>query len=402
MISSRFGRLAPGVKDFLPAEAYRMRGLKEIFTQLVESWGYQEVVTPTFEYFENLTSEELQEENFFKFLDRQGHLMVLRPDMTRPIARMVATRMKGITPPLRLFYLANVYNYEQPQVGRQREVCQAGVELLGYSSPEADAEVVALVTDYLVQSGLGDFQISIGNVGIFHGLVKQLNLAREEAQKLKEALGNKDYVQVEALLSDHAATPEEARRALDLIELRGGPEVLAKAQELAQEGPTSSAIENLRQLYRSIEDHGLSKYITLDLGLLRGLDYYTGLVFEGYSVAMGFPICGGGRYNQLLAHFGYPMPATGFAVNLDRVMVALERLDGAPKEPAPDLLIAWEDDRQFKEVLKKARELRGSNLRVVTSLSECQPNKAKAEARSLGASRVIYFNSNGNVDEFPI
>ncbi|RYD05728.1 hypothetical protein N752_07475 [Desulforamulus aquiferis] len=136
MISGRFGRLAPGVRDVLPAEAYRMRKLKDTFSALVETWGYQEVVTPTFEYIENLASEELQEGNFFKFLDRQGHLMALRPDMTRPIARLVATRMKGVTPPLRLYYLANVFNYEQPQVGRQREFYQAGVELMGYSSPE--------------------------------------------------------------------------------------------------------------------------------------------------------------------------------------------------------------------------------------------------------------------------
>lgn len=401
MISSRFGRLAPGVRDVLPAEAYRMRSLKEAFSTLVESWGYQEVVTPTFEYIENLASEELQEENFFKFLDRQGHLMALRPDMTRPIARLVATRMKGVTPPLRLHYLANVFNYEQPQVGRQREFYQAGVELIGYSSSEADAEVVALVTEYLLQTGLDDFQIGIGNVGIFHGLVKQLNLSKEEAQNLKEALGNKDFVQVEGLLMQHAATPEEARRAIDLIELRGGPEILDKAMELVQEGPASSALNNLRQLYSCLKDYGVEGYITLDLGLLRGLDYYTGLVFEGYSVAMGFPICGGGRYNQLLAHFGYSMPATGFAVNLDRVLITLERLQGPPEVPQPDVLVAWEDG-SLARALEKVRELRGQNMRVITSLAECPPSKARAEAISLGAPKLLYFYANGTSDEITI
>ncbi|WP_274378641.1 ATP phosphoribosyltransferase regulatory subunit [Desulforamulus profundi] len=263
MISSRFGRLAPGVRDVLPAEAHRMRGLKDQFSKLVEGWGYKEVVTPTFEYMENLASEEIQEDKFFKFLDRQGHLMALRPDMTRPIARLVATRMKGVTPPLRLFYLANVFNYEQPQVGRQREFNQAGVELMGTSSPEADAEVVALVTEYLMKTGLGDFQISIGHVGIFHGLVEQLGLPKEVAQDLKEALGNKDFVKVEEIFASHAATPEEARRALDLIELRGGPEILDRATELAQEGPASDAIENLRQLYQGIACYGVERYITL-------------------------------------------------------------------------------------------------------------------------------------------
>lgn len=395
MTSSRFGRLAPGVRDVLPAEAHLMRGLKEKFTKLVETWGYKEVVTPTFEYMENLSSEELQEEKFFKFLDRQGHLMALRPDMTRPMARLVATRMKGITPPLRLFYLANVFNYELPQVGRQREFYQAGVELMGPSSPGADAEVVALVAEYLKQTGLADFQISIGNVGIFHGLVKQLGLPREVAQNLKEALGNKDFVKVEEILASHAATPEEARRALDLIELRGGPEILDRASELAQPGPAADAIENLHQLYQGLTCYGVERNITLDLGLLRGLDYYTGLVFEGYTVAMGFPICGGGRYNQLLANFGYPMPATGFAVNLERVLVALERLQGPPKEPAPDVLVAWEDGSLAK-ALQVAKELREQGQRVVIALFEYPPTKAKAEARSLGAARGIYVDKEGN------
>lgn len=398
MTSSRFGRLAPGVRDVLPPEAQLMRSLKEKFTNLVETWGYKEVVTPTFEYIENLASEELQEDKFFKFLDRQGHLMALRPDMTRPMARLVATRMKGITSPLRLFYLANVFNYEQPQVGRQREFYQAGVELMGTSSPESDAEVVALVAEYLMQTGLGDFQISIGNVGIFHGLVRQLGLPKEVAQMLKEALGNKDFVKVEEILSSHAATPEEARRALDLMELRGGPEVLDRAKELAQQGPASDAIENLRQLYQDLTCFGVERYITLDLGLLRGLDYYTGLVFEGYTVAMGFPICGGGRYNQLLAHFGYPLPATGFAVNLERVLVALERLQGAPKEPVPELLVAWEES-SMATALKAAKELRGQGKTVVTALAEYPPAKAKAEARSLGAAKVLYFYQDGRSEE---
>ncbi|MCL5780187.1 MAG: ATP phosphoribosyltransferase regulatory subunit [Firmicutes bacterium] len=401
MISSRFGRLAPGVRDVLPAEAHRMRGLKDQFSKLVEGWGYKEVVTPTFEYMENLASEEIQEDKFFKFLDRQGHLMALRPDMTRPIARLVATRMKGVTPPLRLFYLANVFNYEQPQVGRQREFNQAGVELMGTSSSEADAEVVALVTEYLMKTGLGDFQISIGHVGIFHGLVKQLGLPKEVAKDLKEALGNKDFVKVEEIFASHAATPEEARRALDLIELRGGPEVLDRATELAQEGPTSDAIENLRQLYQGITCYGVERYITLDLGLLRGLDYYTGLVFEGYTVAMGFPICGGGRYNQLLANFSYPMPATGFAVNLERVLVALERLQGPPEEPMTDVLVAWEDESMAR-ALEATRELRKQGLKVVTALFEYPPTKAKSEARILGASRVIYFYNNGTSEEFAL
>ncbi|RYD05727.1 hypothetical protein N752_07470 [Desulforamulus aquiferis] len=261
--------------------------------------------------------------------------------------------------------------------------------------------MVALVTEYLIQTGLDDFQIGIGNVGIFHGLVQQLNLSKEEAQNLKDALGNKDYVRVEELLMQHAATPEEARRALDLIELRGGPEVLDKAIELAQVGPTTDALDNLRQLYSCLKDYGVERYITLDLGLLRGLDYYTGLVFEGYSVAMGFPICGGGRYNQLLAHFGYPMPATGFAVNLERVLVTLERLQGPPKEPQPEVLVAWEEGSLAK-ALDKVKELRGQNIRVITSLAECLPSKARGEAISLGVPRLIYFYANGTSEDITI
>ena len=218
---------------------------------------------------------------------------------------------------------------------------------------------------------------------------------------LKEALGNKDFVKVEEILASHAATPEEARRALDLMELRGGPEILDRAQALAQEGPASDAIDNLRQLYQDLTCFGVERHITLDLGLLRGLDYYTGLVFEGYTVAMGFPICGGGRYNQLLANFGYPLPATGFAVNLDRVLVASERLQGAPKEPVPDILVAWEE-QSMASALAAARTLRQKGLKVVTALGEYPPAKAKAEARSLGAAQLLYFYNDGSTEEVEI
>lgn len=394
MKAMRLGRVAPGVRDILPVEALCKRNIEDKFAALVRAWGYREVVTPSFEYHDNLVVNRQESDRLFKFLDRQGQLMALRPDMTRPIARMVATQLQTMPVPLRLYYLANAFSYEEAQAGKQREFFQAGLELLGAATPEADAEVLALATGALKQTGLQDFQISVGHVGIFYGLMAELGLSEAAVQQVKEALSNKDFVQMADLLSTAAASPAEARRVLDLLELRGGPEVFVRAAQLCGDRSTKLALENLSRVYEILTNYGLHRHINIDLGLLRGLDYYTGLVFEGYTVGVGFPICGGGRYDRLLRQYGHDLPATGFAVTLDRVLAALEKQEGIPAYQGPDVFLAWAPGVMAAAIDYSSR-LRQAGKTVAAALAPGTPEQAVKWGQEAKAGKIIYIGSDG-------
>ncbi len=315
-----------GTRDLLPGEARRRRALENQMVTVFERWGYQEVATPTLEYFDTLAidlGEEVGEE-LYRLLDRDGRLLVLRPDMTTPIARLVATRLRNQPLPLRLFYLANVFRYESPQAGRLREFGQAGVELIGSSGPEADAELIALAVEALRTAGLQEFQISLGEVQVINGLMEETNLPESVIRSLKRALTQKDLVGLEDRLLEHQVPLQKREMVLGISNFHGGLEIIQESRKLTSNQRTIQALDYLEQVWSSLIKLGVDSFVRLDLGVLRGFEYYTGIVFEGYSSDLGFPLCGGGRYDNLLSKFGYPCPATGFAVGIERLLLALD------------------------------------------------------------------------------
>jgi len=244
--------------------------------------------------------------------------------MTTPIARLVATRLRNQPLPLRLFYLANVFRYESPQAGRLREFGQAGVELIGNSGPEADAELIALAVEALRAAGLQDFQISLGEVQVINGLMEETKLAEPVIRSLKRALTQKDLVGLEDLLIEHQVPLSQREMVLGISNFHGGLEVIQESRKLTSNRRTVQALDYLERVWSSLIKLGVDSFVRLDLGVLRGFEYYTGIVFEGYSSDLGFPLCGGGRYDNLLSKFGYPCPATGFAVGIERLLLALD------------------------------------------------------------------------------
>ncbi|MTI80146.1 MAG: ATP phosphoribosyltransferase regulatory subunit [Firmicutes bacterium] len=394
MVSSRFGRLPDGARDLLPAEAKRKRQLEQGFAQLAEQWGYQEVVTPTFEYYENLVSGDRDDGELYKFIDRKGHIMALRPDLTRPIARMVSARMRHVPIPIRLYYLSHAYNYEEALVGRQREFYQAGVEVLGASGPAADAEAVAMAVEALQRSGVKDFRLSLGHVGIFHSLMKELNLHVEQVKEIKKALEGKDFVKLGELLAARDIPSEKQQRITRLLSLRGGSDILPQAEEILDSEDAMAALKNLQQVYETLASYGVQQHVTLDLGLLLGLDYYTGAVFEGYTLSLGFPICGGGRYNNLLGHFDYQLPATGFAINVDQLLVALEKQQGPSEGPTADVLVGWATDR-LPDAVKKVQQLRAKGSKAELMLEPAEYEQVLSYAKERCIKDVIYVKESG-------
>jgi ATP phosphoribosyltransferase regulatory subunit len=314
-----------------------MRELRAISDRLrgaFDAAGYGEVWTPALEYEEVLArGDERAAGAGFRMFDDHGRTLVLRSDMTIPIARIVASRLRDRTPPIRLSYLAHAYRSVQRGTGHSREFLQAGVELVGEAGPEGDAEILALVIGALEEAGLQRHRVGVGDGGLYRRLLADLEVDEGQRAPLVEALSRRDLVGLEALVG-RLGLPAAARELLiSLPAVRGGPDVLEGTN-----GPVGRAVANLRACHELLADRGMAERVIFDLGLVRELGYYTGAVFEVYDPAVGFAIGGGGRYDDLLARFGRRLPACGMALDLERVHLAAtaeERLDDRVRAGSP-------------------------------------------------------------------
>lgn len=392
-------KIPMGMRDWLPGEALEKRALEQKCLELFQSWGYWEVITPMLEYLDTLSASSGEElgSSLFQFFDRQGQIVALRPEMTTSIARLAASRLYDRPMPQRLFYLANVFRYQDTGAGRQREMVQAGVELLGAEGPLADAEVIALAVNALRASGLKVFQVSVGQNEVFNGLMDELPLQEAEKVQVRQLVAKKDFVGLEELVCSSSLSKEQRDLLLLVPTLHGQREILDKAQVLAVNLRSRQGLENLKQVYDALCSYGVEQEIALDLGVLRGLNYYTGVVFEAYATGAGFPVCGGGRYDHLLGQMGYPCPATGFALELDRILSALTRQGTTLAKGGIDVLLVAKDGELAADscgaILKQAAELRSRGLKVEAELNPRSPEQRQAYIQSKGIEKVIFVSS---------
>jgi ATP phosphoribosyltransferase regulatory subunit len=369
-----------GTADILPREQAFARQLEREIIDRFTAWAYQEVATPTFEYLACINPHWEKDEKLYKFFDSEGNILALRPELTTPIARMVATRLNEQELPLRLCYAGEIFRYQKPPT--RRAFRQAGVELVGSDSPLADAEVIALSVATLRDAGVKEFQINLGHIGIFRGLLGDLGLEADKCRRIENRIARKDFVALELFLAESGLEAREIELILGLSSFHGGEEVLDKVAQITSGEITSQALENLREVYRALKMFGVSE-VAIDLGVLRGFDYYTGVVFEGYAPGLGFPLCEGGRYDGLLENFGFHCPATGFAVNLERLANILQ----APECPQADLLVAGTN---MANVIAKAGELRSQGLKVEMVLVPMDKNCALEYGTTRGIKEILY------------
>jgi ATP phosphoribosyltransferase regulatory subunit len=385
-------QLPYGTRDFLPKEAKQKRVIENALAGLFARWGYDEVVTPTFEYLETLalgTGGELAQ-SMFKFFDKNNCILALRPDMTTPIARVAATRLRESSPPLRLFYLTNVFRHEQAQAGRQCEFYQAGVELLGAPGPEADAEVVALAVEAMREAGLSQFQIGLGQVDFINGIMAESELTPAEQNRVKHCMVTRDLVGLGEILATSRLSADTQRFIREIPLLHGGDNILSDAYRLVKNDVSRAALDNLADIRRLLVSYGADGYVNFDLGLIRDFDYYTGMVFEGYTPGLGFPLCGGGRYDNMVASFGIDCPATGFALGIERVLLALERQGIAQPDVAKDVYIAW-TQAALAEAIAAAGRLRREGKSVELALKALSAEAAEAERLAKGFRELLYL-----------
>jgi ATP phosphoribosyltransferase regulatory subunit len=311
-------RIPSGTRDVLPDEMRELRAMTDRIRDVFERAGYGEIYTPALEYENTLaTGWTGLTVPAYRVFDEQGNVLVLRTDMTIPIARLVANRYQHADPPLRFCYFAHAYRGVRPQRGQSRELLQAGVELIGSPTPDGTAEALTVMCAALDAAGLENYRVGVGDASLYPALLETMGVGEEARERILQALVKGDFVGVERELETTGVTGEDAELLLKVPTIRGGPEVLGDLS-----GALEDAATGMRAIHARLEPRVAARVI-FDLGLVRSLGYYTGAVFQVYDPAHGVPIGSGGRYDELLGQFGRPMPAVGFALNVERLHIAL-------------------------------------------------------------------------------
>ncbi len=373
-----------GTRDILPEENLKRRRAEAIIRECFESFGYGEITTPTFEHLELITAKSGEEivEHLYAFQDKSGRKLALRPELTAPVMRAYYEALQKKPKPVRLYYIANCFRYERPQAGRYREFTQAGVELVGSDTPEAEAEVLILAHTTLKKLGLRDFSLEIGHIGILRELLSKAGV--EEQNRVLTLIDKGEIQEVERYLRERGVEESWIERLLTVISLRGGIEVLDKAEEIA-----GVELGRFREMLGYISRAGVE--FTVNLGIARGLDYYTGMVFEIYAPKLGAEkqICGGGTYS-LGEIFGFGREATcGFAFGFDRLMLALEK-DGVnlAEEESRVVYVVPVTPEFLAEAIEVAGALR-EKMPCILEVNRRKLKKALSHASKQGFSHAI-------------
>ncbi|MCM8711444.1 ATP phosphoribosyltransferase regulatory subunit [Clostridium sp. SYSU_GA19001] len=388
-----------GARDLLFEECSSKYEILNKLRNLYIGSGFLEISSPTLEFFDVFYDETiaLEQERMYKLFDNRGRILVLRPDMTTPAARIAATKLKEAVYPLRVCYSGNIFRMNDFYEGKNSEITQSGIEIIGTENVRADSEVIITAIKGLLAIGLKNFQVELGQAEFFKGLIENLDLDNEQLDNLRTFIERKNFSALREFVEKNEKSFKESAQALkSLPELFGGEEIFDKARNLTGNKRALQAIENIELIYKNIESVGLLKHVSIDLGMIQHMDYYTGIIFRGYSSEIGSNILSGGRYDNLVSNFGSGMPATGFAINVDNAMTALKR-QGYKKDEERKVLIHYSSN-----FTKKAYEL-VDNIRAKGVVAELtlfdREDKSLEYAKTKGFEKVIFIKENGTVIE---
>ena len=356
-----------GVRDIYGEEFRRKLFVEGELKKLIESYGYEDMQTPVFEFFDIFSGNigTIPSKELYKFFDKEGNTLALRPDFTPSIARATAKYFTDNRMPLRFCYIGSTFNNTSDYQGRLKESTEIGVELIGDGSADADVEMLMMIIDSMLAAGLQEFQISVGNLEFFKGLCAEYGIDEENEMLLRQMINDKNYFGTEDVLDTLKLRNEVKDMISRMPDMFGGMSVLAEAKGYVSNDRSLDAIKRLEEIYDVLSIKGYEKYISFDLGMLSKYNYYTGIIFRAYTYGSGDAIVKGGRYDNLLSEFGKDSAAIGFCIQVDQLMSVLERQKISINLPErKSTLIIYDRDKRA-EAIRKAADLRNEGIRVI-------------------------------------
>jgi len=372
-----------GLRDIHVIDTSKKNTVERNILNLFNHYGYEQVQTPTFEYYDIYHYERgtADGKNLYKFFNREGEILALRPDITPSIARYMATFYNHTNVPRRFCYLGNVFYNNENYQGKPREYTQAGVECIGLGNAEADAESIALAIKALLSSGLREFKIEVGHAGFFNGLAEEAGLDSEMQEEVRKIIDEKNYIGLEEIVNKLQIDEKTKKGLIALPTLFGEEAVLNKAKEFTNNKKSIEALDRIKEVYEILAEYNVSQFISFDLGIVSQLHYYTGIIFKGYTYDVGDSIVDGGRYDKLLSTFSYDAPAVGFAVKIDELLNAISRQEIEIVVPSINTLIIY--NKAFrKTAIILAESLRRQGMTVELGLNGSSVFEAMEYGRS--------------------
>ena len=390
-----------GVRDIYNIECGKKMALEEHLKKIFHTYGYHDIQPPTFEYFDVFRKEigTIPSKDLYKFFDKDGNTLALRPDITPSIARVAATLFKDETLPVRLCYTGNTFINHSNYQGRLRETPQMGAELMGDSTVEADAEMLALVIESLLTIGLKEFQLSVGNVDFFQSLIEDACLDEDAEERVRELINNRNFFGVEEFLDSIQVKRSSKEAFAALNDLVGGVSILSQAKNIAPNSKGVKAVRRLEKIYDTLKLYGVEKLITFDLSMSGTYGYYSGIIFRCYTFGTGDAIVKGGRYDHLTEKFGKESPAIGFAIVVDELMNALVRQKVRIDYTRKNTIVLYAPERK-REAISLARDFRrkGKNTELLQKDADKELNAYIAYGNEYYAGSMVYLSDTGEVD----
>jgi len=384
------------MRDLLPVDAKRMRYVEQVSREVSKLYGYDEIITPVLESYDLLaakTSNEIRE-RMYTFNDLGDRKVALRPEFTASVARLVATKLRNEPKPMRLFSVGSLYRYDEPQYGRFREFWQANYELFGSARPEADAEILILTNNLLKKLGLQNFCFKIGHTGILREILTQEGMDDEKQNSVRQLLDKKSWADALTVASEANVSQECLATLESLFETSGEDafKVLESVKETVQDYESAlAAVENLWKILELIKDSGEQLEVLVEAGFARGLEYYTGMIFEAYIPGLDIALGGGGRYDKLIELFGgEPIPAVGVAQGIDRIVLALTKQEVTPKTAKDrSVVVISVKDESMAKALELSAMLRNRGLPVEVAVMGRSISRALADADRRGVAYAV-------------
>ncbi len=393
-----------GVRDIYNLECERKLVIQDKLHSLIRTYGYRDIQTPCFEFFDIFNKERgsVISKEMFKFIDREGNTLVLRPDITPSIARCAAKYYMDEKMPLRFCYMGNTFINNSSYQGRLKETTQLGCELIGANTPVADGEMIAIIIRCMLEAGLTKFQVELGEVEFFRGLMEEAGIEEDVQIKIRDLIERKNFFGVEELLLEAGIEEEKRNRILKLQELFGTAEKLSEAKVLARNSRSLEAINRLEQVYEILKACHLEQYVSFELGMLGKYKYYTGVIFKAYTYGTGEMVVTGGRYDSLLQQFGKQAASIGFAINIDQLITALSRQKLLPEKQAEGIFLLYQPEVQMDAVLFAANyQKQGITVELIQKDPEIKLEEYLQYATKLSR-KELYYLSGGTPVVYPL